>query len=109
MSRLDALLQFHAEDPNDAFVRFAVASEYLKEGNLHEALAWFERLVRDKPEYVGTYYHLGGLHARLDHTSDAVRTYQLGIEEARRQGDHHARSELERALMDVGEIGEEDE
>ena len=108
MTRLETLLEFHREDPDDAFVRFAVASEYLKEANPGEALAWFERLVADQPDYVGTYYHLGLLYGRLGRTDAAVRTLDAGIGEAARQGDHHARGELERARADLVGKAEED-
>ncbi len=100
MSRLDALLAFHAEDPDDGFVRFAIATEYLKDQNLEAALAWFEGLVADQPDYVGTYYHLGRLYGRLGRPGDAERTLDEGIVEAGRQGDHHARAELERARLE---------
>ncbi len=101
MSRLDTLLKFHEEDPDDAFLRFAVASEYLKTGDLDRALEWFEGLAAGSPDYVGTWYHLGGLYARLGREEDAVRTYETGIAVATRQADHHSRSELERALAEV--------
>lgn len=102
MSRLDSLMAFHAEDPNDGFTRFAIAMEHLKDQNLEAALAWFENLVADQPDYVGTYYHLGRLYDRLGRRADAIRTLDGGIEEAGRQGDHHSRAELERARAEVG-------
>ena len=44
MDRLETLLQYHGEDPDDSFIRFAVASEYRKRGDLQAALTWFEGL-----------------------------------------------------------------
>ena len=107
MDRLETLLEFHREDPKDAFTRFALASEYLKRERLDEALETFESLLGDRPDYVGTYYHLAALYRRLDRPDEARKTYESGIAEAVLQGDHHAESELRSALMEL-ELGLED-
>lgn len=101
MSRIDRLLQFLEEDPEDPFVRFALASEYLKAGDERSALAWFEKLVDERPDYVGTYYHLGKLYLRLGRAEDAVRTFENGIKMASSANDFHALSELRSARMEV--------
>ena len=108
MDRLQALLQFYADDPDDAFTRFALATEYLKRGDEGQALAFFEGLVQDHPDYVGTYYHLAKLYERLERKDDAVRTYELGLEAARRTGDFHARAELQSALLEATGFGFDD-
>ncbi len=108
MDRLGALLAFYEEDPNDAFTRFAIATEYLKRDNKTEALAFFEKLVSDDPSYVGTYYHLGKLYELLDRKSDAIQTYQSGILQANKVKDFHARAELQDALLSAQGIGFED-
>lgn len=106
--RLDLLLEYHREDPDDPFTRFALAREYLKRGELAEALAAFEGLVRDAPDYVGTYYHLGKLYAELGRTEDAVATFEAGIAVATAQGDAHSRSELQGALLEAQGVGFDD-
>jgi len=100
-TRINRLLAFHAQDPDDPFVRFALASEYLKKGDEQTALEWFERLAADQPDYVGTYYHLGMLYQRLGRPDDALETFQRGIEVATRIGDFHSLSELRAARMNV--------
>ncbi|WP_397547445.1 tetratricopeptide repeat protein [Rhodothermus marinus] len=106
MDRLEQLLQFYREDPDDAFTRFALAQEYWKRGEVAQALHFFEELVRDHPDYVGTYYHLARLYRELGRTEDALRTYRQGIEVARRVGDVKSLAELQDALMAL-ELGEE--
>lgn len=103
--RLEQLLQFHEEDPDDAFTRFAIAEEYRKRGQTKKALSFFEALVEEKPEYVGTYYHLGKLYERIDRTEEAIATYQKGIQAAQEQRDTHARSELQDALLKAQGVG----
>ncbi|HIG73006.1 MAG TPA: tetratricopeptide repeat protein [Bacteroidetes bacterium] len=105
MDRLAALTAFHDEDPDDPFTRFALAQEHLKRDDADRALAFFEGLVRDHPDYVGTYYHLGALYAALGRDDDALRTYREGIATATRANDLHARAELQSALLEAEGLG----
>ena len=100
MDRLATLLDFLRDDPDDAFTRFAIAQEYAKLGRDADAAAAYEALVRDEPGYVGTYYHLGALYRRLGRPADAEAALRAGIAAATAAGDAHARSELQRALLD---------
>ena len=106
-TRINRLLRFFEEDPNDPFVRFALASEYLKIGQVKRALEWFEKLASDRPDYVGTYYHLGKLYSKLGRTTDARETFDRGIETASAIHDFHAISELRSAKMELEESSDE--
>jgi len=97
--RLTQLLAFLAEDPSDAFTRFALALEYQKQGAPQEALAAFQWLVDHAPAYIGTYYHFGKLMEALDQPEKAIKLYRAGIEQAKRQRDRHAEVELKEALV----------
>ncbi len=106
--RLALLLAFFGQDPEDAFTRFAIAREYLKRGEPEQALAFYEKLVADQPDYTGTYYHLGKLYEKLERKDEAAGTYRRGIEAARRQRNLKDLSELQDALMQVEGIGFDD-
>lgn len=108
MDRLVALLEFHRLDPEDAFTRFAIAQEHLKRDDSPEALRFFEDLVSDHPDYVGTYFHLGRLYQALDRVDAAVATYRKGIDVATKIGDLHARAELQSALLEAEGVGFDD-
>lgn len=108
MDRLDQLLQFYEEDPDDAFTRFALAQEYLNRGHLDKAQVFFEELVDTDPDYVGTYYHLGKLYERLGHTEEAIATYEAGVEVAREQRAQKDLSELQDALLAARGVGFDD-
>lgn len=105
MDRLESLLSFLEEDPNDPFTLFAIAQEYAKRGEDPKALDYYETLVRDHPRYVGTYYHLGKMYQRHDRTDDAKATFEMGIRVAGELTDFHARAELQDALMALQGIG----
>jgi Tfp pilus assembly protein PilF len=108
MDRLAALLDFHRDDPDDPFTRFALAQEYLKGGDTAKALAFFEELVRDHPGYVGTYYHLGKLYEHLGCDEQAAAAYRAGVAAAASAGDLHARAELQGALLAAEGLGFDD-
>lgn len=103
--RLAALKEFYEEDPTDPFTRFALAQEYLKRGQVDEALEFFEGLIENDPEYVGTYYHLGKLYVELDRPDEAKEIYRRGIKVAERKRDIKARAELQDALLKAEGIG----
>ena len=83
-NRLDQLLQFIEHEPNDAFLQYALATEYLRINKLDKALFYYENLINNHPDYVGTYYHLGKLYEQLNRKEDAITTYQLGSQVAKK-------------------------
>jgi len=94
-NRLQKLLEFYNNEPNDPFLKYALATEYLSGGDSATALQYFEDLKENHQEYVGTYYHLGKLYEKLDRKEDAIATYQKGMQVARTARDNHAYSELQ--------------
>ena len=100
-NRIDSLLAFLKEDPEDSFVRFALAKEYEKIGTLKKALDTFLELKDLDPNYIGLYYHLGGLYELLNEKDDALKTYEAGIEVAKKLADFHALSELHNAKTNL--------
>lgn len=93
--RLQKLLEFLKNEPDDEFLLYALATEYLRLNQTDTALSYYERLVKDHPKYVGTYYHLGKLYEALNRKQDALATYQNGMKIAREARDNHALSELQ--------------
>ena len=108
MDRLALLHDFLRDDPDDPFTRFAIAQEHAKRGDAAQALATYQALVRDRPDYVGTYYHLGALQRQLGLDDDARQTLRAGVAAATAAGDAHARSELQGALLEAEGLGFDD-
>jgi tetratricopeptide (TPR) repeat protein len=102
-SRLTQLQQMLSENPEDAFLMFAIAKEYEKLEDLEQALKYYTALRTDHANYVGTYYHLGKLYEQLKHPQQAVEVYEEGISIARQAGDHHAHQELAGARLALGD------
>ncbi len=109
MSRLPQLLAFLADDPSDAFTLYALATEYRAVGDTAEAWKYYDQLLRDHPGYVGTYYHAAALLTELGRREEAETVYRTGLVEARKQGQHHAASELQGAFLKFQGLDYEDE
>lgn len=97
MDRLDQLKAFLAENPNDSFIRYAIALEYIKKGDNENGRSSFETLVKNDPDYVGTYYHLAKLYKKMGLSEEAGNCYKEGIEIATKINDMHALGELKNA------------
>ena len=100
-NRIETLLAFLDDDPEDTFVRFALAKEYEKLGTLKKALDTFLSLKEVDSDYIGLYYHLGGLYEKLDEKDKALQTYEEGITIAKKIADFHSLSELHNAKMNL--------
>ncbi len=97
-SRRQKLEAFLASHPNDAFGRYGLAMECLREADNEAAIANFRQLLESHPDYVAGYFHYGQLLAKLAREDEARRILTAGIDAAARQGDAHAVSEMQAAL-----------
>ncbi|MEI6816170.1 MAG: tetratricopeptide repeat protein [Bacteroidota bacterium] len=100
-NRLEQLKTFLQEEPNDPFLQYSMALEYLKLDEDQEALKVFENLMKEQPDYLPTYYHLGKLYEKLLNTEEAIRTYEIGILLARKQNNSRTLRELNEALNNL--------
>lgn len=94
MNRKDQLLIWLEEKPEDAFLRFALALEWITEGNDENAEAIFAKLIEDESNYVATYYHYGALIERKGDEDGASKIYEKGMEICKQLKETHAFNEL---------------
>ena len=99
--RLNQMLIFLEQDPNDSFTRYAVGLEYLSLKDYELAIRHFTTLLNQDSDYLATYYQLGGIYATLEQFDKAEEIYNSGIKVARKQADIHTLSELQFALDEL--------
>jgi len=109
VNRLEKLLEFLKNEPDDEFLLYALATEYLRLNQTDNALSYYEKLVNEHPAYVGTYYHLGKLYEALNRKEDAVSTYENGMNAAREARDNHAYAELQSVYNELTGFGDDDD
>lgn len=99
-TRLQQMLQFLKDDPNDPFNLYAVANEYRKD-DPEKSLQLMNKLLIDFPDYLPTYYHAAALDIQLNQGSQAESILQKGIALAKIQGDNLALRELQNAANEL--------
>ncbi|HTQ56370.1 MAG TPA: tetratricopeptide repeat protein [Bryobacteraceae bacterium] len=101
-TRLEVLKNMVAQNPNDSFARYGLAMEYGNAGQLEQAVAEYRAVLAVNPNYSAAYYHGGQALQKLGCADEARTLYRQGIEATTRNGDLHARSELQAALDMLG-------
>jgi Tfp pilus assembly protein PilF len=101
--RIVKLKEFLAADPNDTFVRHALALECLALGEEGTARRLLEEVLERDADAVGSYYQLGKLLERAGEVTAALQWYERGMEAARRTGEKRAYNELRTAYDDLAE------
>lgn len=94
--RIEQLMYFLKDEPNDPFTLYALATEY-KTCDLKKTQEYFDFLLEKHEDYVPTYYHAAKLYAEMGEKEKAIHIYRKGIEKATAQGEHHALRELKSA------------
>jgi len=96
IERVKKLEEFMKEDPIDPFTIYALATEWLDE-DLTRSKKYFDKLLDDHPDYVGTYYHAARLYLVLKDDVKAREIFENGIAVAKKAGNQHALAELQTA------------
>lgn len=101
MERIEKLKEFLEKDPHDAFVKHALALEYVKLGDEAAARQLWEDILERDPSYVGSYYHLAKLLERTGEKTLAISWYEKGMAAARAAKQMKAYNELQAAYEDL--------
>lgn len=104
LAQLQSLLE---EEPGDPFLRYAIALERKREGDLEGAVTDLEGLLREDPGYIACYYQLALMLADLGRLQEAIGACRAGALQCLVGGDAKARAEL-MALMHGLEEAEEE-
>lgn len=95
-TRLNQLLKFLEESPDDPFIHYALALEY-KSTDPEQAMRFFTFLLKNYPDYLPTYYQAGQFLEEQGKIDEARLYYQQGISLAMRENNSSALKELKAA------------
>lgn len=99
-TRIQLLKQYILEEPNDPFNIYALANEYIN-NEPQIALAHFEKLLKNHPDYLSTYYQAGKLYYSFGEADKAKKVFERGITLALKQVNSKTLNELRAALNEI--------
>jgi Tfp pilus assembly protein PilF len=94
-TRKEQLEELLAQEPDDPFLRYGLAMEYVSAGDDRGAVQKFEELIAVAADYVPAYLQLGQALTRLERPEEAKVAFRGGIGVARNKGDQHAAEEMQ--------------
>ena len=100
-SRRQKLEEFVAQNPQDAFSRYGLALECLREGDKAGAEAQFRALIENNADYVPAFQMYAQMLAQGERREEARAILSDGIAAATRVGNTHARSEMEGLMAEL--------
>ncbi|QDU63847.1 hypothetical protein Pan216_47280 [Planctomycetes bacterium Pan216] len=93
--QLESLIQ---DSPDDTFLLYGLAMEYVKEGETEEGLARLKDVTEKDPDYQAAYFQIGQLLADEGEIDEAQDWLTRGVDAAKRTGNIHAAEEMQTFL-----------
>lgn len=101
MDKTAGLKEILALDPKNSFARYGLAMELAGRGDVPAALAEFDTLLTNDPDYTAGYFMSAQTLATAGKKQEAVERLRAGIGCAARNGNSHALSEMQAMLGDL--------
>lgn len=96
--RVKQLEEFIKENPNDPFLKYALALEHIESNNAL-AISIFRQLLSDHPDYLPSYFHAAQLLTELEENDEAKEVFEKGIELSKVKKDQKTLAELQNAYQ----------
>ncbi|HUN84522.1 MAG TPA: tetratricopeptide repeat protein [Terracidiphilus sp.] len=101
MDKIAGLKEILANDAKNSFARYGLAMELASRGETDAALAEYDTLLANDPNYTAAYFMSAQTLSSASRKADAVERLKSGIECARRTGNSHALSEMQGMLDEL--------
>lgn len=88
-----------ASNPKDSFLQYAAALEHHKNGDIATAIKILQKIIKNDPDYLASYYQLGKMLEERGKQDEAIAVYKAGKTIAKKQSDMKTLGELTEALM----------
>lgn len=100
-TRKAQLLQLLKESPNDVFLNYALALEYLSENDYEHTQHYLEKTLTLNEQYIPAYYQLGLLLAQLQQKENALQILQKGLQHAQNQKNIKTIAEFQSLITNI--------
>lgn len=101
MNRIGRIQQMLTDNPEDVFLHYALAMEFMSVQNDAAAIEQLEWIRSAQSDYLPLYYQLAHLYEAAGESEKAIETYEAGITLAEALNDHKTRGELRSALEEL--------
>jgi predicted Zn-dependent protease len=101
MDKIAGLKEILALDPRNSFARYGIAVELANRGEVDAAMAEFNHLLKNNPDYTAGYFMAAQTLSRAGRTGEAIDRLKDGISCAARTGNRHALSEMQGMLDEL--------
>lgn len=101
MNKLAMLQEILTQNPMDSFARYGLAMEFANTGKTAEAMAEFDRLAHDHPDYTPGHFMAAQTLAKAGRIDEARNRLRGGIASAVRTGNAHAQREMQEMLDEL--------
>jgi thioredoxin-like negative regulator of GroEL len=106
MSRREKIEAMLATDPQDVFLRYALANEYANEERFEDSLKLFAGLRSETPPHIPSFLRSAQVLVGVQRIDEARSVLREGIEVARAAGESHPAGEMGELLASLGRAGE---
>jgi Tfp pilus assembly protein PilF len=97
--RIDLISEMLNKNPEDSYLRYAIAIEYLNIGDRNRAIKELTIITKNDKSYMASYYQLGTLLEQKGAKKKAIDVYKSGYEVAKKKNDIKTMGELSEALL----------
>ncbi len=101
IDKIAGLKEIIALDPKNSFARYGIAMELAKGGSVDEAMAEFNTILANDPDYTAAYFMAAQTLTSAGRNSEAIERLKAGIACAARGGNRHALSEMQGMLDEL--------
>lgn len=101
MDKVAGLREILALDGKNSFARYGLAMELAGRGETEAALAEFDTLLKNDPEYTAGYFMAAQTLASAGRAAEAAERLRAGIASAQRSGNQHALREMQQMLDEL--------
>jgi tetratricopeptide (TPR) repeat protein len=98
MNRIEDLKKMLLNEPDDVFLNYALAVEWVGQQKYDDALKQFLRTLDLNKDYLPCYYQLGQVLEKQNKEQEALAYYKQGAELAKKLNNNKALSELNEAI-----------
>jgi lipopolysaccharide biosynthesis regulator YciM len=100
-TRLQKLRDMIRQQPDDIFLKYALAMEFLGMQETDQAIGLFNDVLQADPDHVAAYYQLGKIFEARGEDNAAISCFEKGLEAAKMKNDQRAIREMKAALDEL--------